>query len=631
MPTKDQIAVLRTISTEFGSALNEEITQIKTFVDSKLSTIDAAHIEAKRALDEKLAALESKIEKAMSLDSLVSDISEGMKSLSQQLYDLPDPLSLESVMEAVDGHANGELYNRVKEYVEVVGNKTREQFDATFKLLESELQKTKDGLNSAITALQKELYELEESESTVDIDLHQLAGSLGENEYFTEEMKTQAELIVDEFIAQQEDNLKALAIEQFEKSMNATTKLVEAYLQTIKKPEDGLGLGAEPWQKDRVFRKDSIVTAHMGQFYRASADTFAEPGKSEDWERLTSFGWRWRGVKPEQETLKEGDLFVDEGSLFLVINEKARLIVKRGKEGRNGRDGKDGRDGVDGKDAPMVVDDQIIGTKRVIVYSDGQEHCQEVAALVEMKAVADQNARIVEMVNYEFKSPDDNAIRLRWFRGPFQTNKIYEKGDIVSVGDSLHLAIKKPPIGTVNKSHWIHLGGGENKIVSPTPMQSKPLSKMFSTGERAVVHPDCAIALRGTLTALKGHTYPKIGFVGRDQKLLPIEKILSTYYAIHSPLCLNGGQASAFNVRSDKDLLYATVEQLQAEVPAFFTIEIDGRDGGRKLIRFSCIYTAKDGNKYKTEFMGCLVADVELSAIQFGTQNQGQTWRMFNE
>lgn len=97
------------------------------------------------------------------------------------------------------------------------------------------------------------------------------------------------------------------------------------------KGADGLGAEVPQWEPG-IYREGATVQAHLGQFYRAEVDTVAIPGESRDWRRLGTCGLRWRGLKPEADSLALGDLYIDGGSLFGVLSEKGpSMLLQRAK------------------------------------------------------------------------------------------------------------------------------------------------------------------------------------------------------------------------------------------------------------------------------------------------------------
>lgn len=94
---------------------------------------------------------------------------------------------------------------------------------------------------------------------------------------------------------------------------------------------DGAGLFAEEHVEGKVYREGKVVTAFIGQYYRAKCDTAEAPGDSDEWDRVGTAGFRFRGLKPEEKSLKMGDLFIDGGSLFGMLGKKASMVVQRPK------------------------------------------------------------------------------------------------------------------------------------------------------------------------------------------------------------------------------------------------------------------------------------------------------------
>jgi hypothetical protein len=111
--------------------------------------------------------------------------------------------------------------------------------------------------------------------------------------------------------------------------------------------EPGIGINVELWEPG-VYREGSVVQCEFGRSYLATCDTAGEPGDNPDWVRIGKGGFRWRGLKKEGAHYEHGDLFIDNGSTFLVVDDKPRMFAQRGKDGMNGSHGKDGANGKDG-------------------------------------------------------------------------------------------------------------------------------------------------------------------------------------------------------------------------------------------------------------------------------------------
>jgi hypothetical protein len=105
----------------------------------------------------------------------------------------------------------------------------------------------------------------------------------------------------------------------------------------------------------------------------AQKDTADTPGASDHWERIGTQGFRFVGIRPEDDaSLKSGDLYIDGGSLFYFDGERARMWVQRGKTGPQGDKGRDGTNGANGRDAPCVV--AILGNEKgfAFAFDNGQ-------------------------------------------------------------------------------------------------------------------------------------------------------------------------------------------------------------------------------------------------------------------
>jgi hypothetical protein len=114
-----------------------------------------------------------------------------------------------------------------------------------------------------------------------------------------------------------------------------------------------------------IHREGTFVTAHLGRTYKALRDTTAEPGDSDDWQRIGSGGFRWLGVRKADAVYADGDLYIDSGTTFLWWDGKGRMFAKRGEAGPKGADGKDGRDGADA-DTPIAFTIDATGAHLVM-------------------------------------------------------------------------------------------------------------------------------------------------------------------------------------------------------------------------------------------------------------------------
>lgn len=141
---------------------------------------------------------------------------------------------------------------------------------------------------------------------------------------------------------------------------------------------DGAGLLAPMHVADKVYREGVTVMAYLGQYYRAKCDTAAMPGESDDWERIGTAGFRWRGLKPA--VVKQGDIYIDDGSMFAVFDDVGKMVVQRPKA------------------APKLLSATITGNKLVLKMSNNDEiTCDLPAPLNYDEQLLQVNAKTAEL------------------------------------------------------------------------------------------------------------------------------------------------------------------------------------------------------------------------------------------
>lgn len=124
---------------------------------------------------------------------------------------------------------------------------------------------------------------------------------------------------------------------------------------------DGVGHNVKEWAPG-VYREGALVQHDMGRIARAKRDTAEQPGSGNDWERIGLGGFRWRGVKSDT-AYEHGDFYIDDGTTFLVLDGKAHMFCRKGRNGKDGEpgaNGKDGENGRDGKDASALIGEMKI-------------------------------------------------------------------------------------------------------------------------------------------------------------------------------------------------------------------------------------------------------------------------------
>jgi hypothetical protein len=138
----------------------------------------------------------------------------------------------------------------------------------------------------------------------------------------------------------------------------------------------GVGIDAKLWMPG-VYREGSIVQYEFGRFYVATRDTASTPGEDVDWLRMGRSGFRWRGLKKDGAHYDHGDFFIDNGSTFLVVEDKPRMFAQRGKDGANGTNGMNGKDGASVTEMVITSNGELLLTR-----SDGEVFAADIRPML---------------------------------------------------------------------------------------------------------------------------------------------------------------------------------------------------------------------------------------------------------
>ena len=133
----------------------------------------------------------------------------------------------------------------------------------------------------------------------------------------------------------------------------------------------GAGIEAEAYVPGKVYRAGPVVTAFLGQYFKALVDTASEPGVSDHWGRIGEAGFRFTGPYDDTKTYQAGDLFIRDFGLFGQLGGEPRLLVGRGAKGEKGKEGEPGRPGRDG--ARIIAVGSTSGTKAFLLQEIGSE------------------------------------------------------------------------------------------------------------------------------------------------------------------------------------------------------------------------------------------------------------------
>lgn len=235
---------------------------------------------------------------------------------------------------------------------------------------------------------------------------------------------------------------------------------------------DGAGIEAPHW-KAGIYREGRVVQHHIGRYYRALSDTNAEPGDSPEWERVGSAGFRFMGIKAAETVYDDGDVFVDAGSCFVVVNGEPRMLAKRG---RDGKDGARGPQGSAGKDAPIPVHMEFKGEVFFLAMSDGS--VLECDATYMAEASAEGHYRAFKAYREaEQEEVEKRGTPVGVFRGGWSALETYRKGDLVRKGNVIYLCAENAQPGNFTPSQWQNFGSqNPRSVAKPVPIVIEPES-----------------------------------------------------------------------------------------------------------------------------------------------------------
>ena len=223
----------------------------------------------------------------------------------------------------------------------------------------------------------------------------------------------------------------------------------EIELPIAKDGVDGIGLNLKAWDEG-IYREGTLVQHNMGQAFKALRDTSAEPGSSDDWERMGSAGFRWTGVKNADFAYQDGDLYIDGGTTFMWFNGKGHMFAQRGK---NGKDGIDGKDGTDGRDAAKVLEIRW-DNKGIAFASDNGDLIEaDVPGLEAMQ-------KRLSWLEEQFFQEENIDAPIKAYLGSWKVGESYALGDTVTSGKGFYLCIEADGNSdSLDPDKWIKLAG----------------------------------------------------------------------------------------------------------------------------------------------------------------------------
>jgi hypothetical protein len=233
--------------------------------------------------------------------------------------------------------------------------------------------------------------------------------------------------------------------------------------------EPGLGFEVKQWAPG-VYRKGDVVQYAFGRLARAKCDTYGNPGRSDEWERIGTGGFDWCGVKQDGRVYQDGDLYIDNGTTFLVVDGKARIFAKRGTDGKDGTNGSDGVDGA----SPVGFKFSADGSSMLTVFDNGKSLESDLpeAMVLALKALADlermraqwetigDREKALNWLDQMIGADAPDAIPVRTYRGTWRSGTRYERGDTVTFNRALWVARESTSADIMDPQVWVRMVGG---------------------------------------------------------------------------------------------------------------------------------------------------------------------------
>jgi phage shock protein A len=215
------------------------------------------------------------------------------------------------------------------------------------------------------------------------------------------------------------------------------------------KGDSGIGVELEPHVPNKVYRSGSFVQRPGGKIYRAVVDTAKNPYQCEDWVRVGSLGFEFCGVKDPDKQYEDGDIYIDDGSTFLWMGGKAKMIAQRGKPGKPGKPGKAG------KAAPDLIGGYFDSQVMHLLKDD------DTSIEVEVKGFEDFIAQVVKNLGEGSDLEETQfGTAVKTFRGLYLPSKSYRVGDLVTHIKSLWLCHTAARVNAdFNDRYWVKLAG----------------------------------------------------------------------------------------------------------------------------------------------------------------------------
>lgn len=303
------------------------------------------------------------------------------------------------------------------------------------------------------------------------------------NSSYTEQFKsivqdTQAQVetklaVVDEFLANQEviaksaeDELTILKSSLEDEVKDATSELLEMQKQAVaeqifefdkaiavantKSLQLEMAIAEANRSKVQQWTPDTVIKAgqwveHDGRYYVANRDSDSVPGNSTAYS-LVLRGFEFRKAWNADTTYERLDVVISSSGSAWIANKSQpqgepgstpdwNLLVKRGERGAKGDLGPQGPQGEKGLDASDIIDAQYDFTTEELTFvkNDGSRISFDLPVI----------SMIQDMVTKQWLTQFDTyELPINDFKGLWNSNRAYNRGDVVSYSYGLYVAKK---------------------------------------------------------------------------------------------------------------------------------------------------------------------------------------------
>ena len=323
--------------------------------------------------------------------------------------------------------ADVDLINSLKVSDDVVKAQVAELFAAESYKVEELIDNTKSAVFEQLNLFETSLVEA--------VDAIEIAKTKA-----IETMVEQGDAKVAEFL----DNAKSAINDQLElfdsvavSVQNKTAELEDA-IQIVNTAK------IIPYEPKTLYKTGQFVS-HNGRYYSTMRDTDSEPGVSDAY-NLVLRGFEFKKAWNPETTYEALDVVISATGSAWVANKYSpigepgstpdwNLLAKRGERGAKGDVGPKGDKGESGNDGVGIVHVEYDYEKEVVIFVKSNGHTEQIDFPI--------LSLVKELVNNEWITRHDNfELPISDFKGSWNTDKQYSRGDVIVYGGAAYIAKK---------------------------------------------------------------------------------------------------------------------------------------------------------------------------------------------